>query len=123
MTGLGPKMTRLASRLSEKYGASATISRKTGGTFVPATQSISGGTLTTDTLKVVVEEYRAAEVDGTNIRYGDKKITIPLSGLTNLLEPAPDDTIEVLGAKYRIVNVFGVSSGDAIVAFQVQVRK
>lgn len=121
--GLGPRMEALASRLVEKFGADATISRSTGGTYNPVTFVTTGATVTSDTTKAVVEEYRAHEVDGETIRYGDKKILIPLSDLTNLSAPVPNDTISILGATYRIINVEGVSSGDAIVAYSVQARK
>lgn len=121
--GLGPRMEALASRLVEKFGADAIISRSTGGTYNPVTFVTTGATVTSDTTKAVVEEYRAHEVDGETIRYGDKKILIPLSDLTNLSAPVPNDTISILGATYRIINVEGVSSGDAIVAYSVQARK
>lgn len=123
MTGLGPRMSGTISRLSQKYGATATITRRTGGTFDPILQVSTGGSTSSDTLKIVVEEYRSHEVDGDTIRYGDKKLTVPQSDLTNLLSVVPDDTIDVLGTAYRVIDAQGISSGDAIVGYSVQVRK
>lgn len=123
MSGMSNRARSLASRLAQKYGAAATLTRQNPGTFNAATQMQSAPTTVVDTLKVVVEDYKAHEVDGESVRYGDKKVMIPVSDLTNLLEPKPGDIIELLATKYRVINVMGISAGDSFAAYSVQVRK
>lgn len=123
MAGLNSKMSGVASRLINKYGTDITITRPVVASFDPATQKATAGTPLTDSIKAVLEDYKAHEVNGDTVRYGDKKLMIPKSDLTNLSEPAPNDTIDALGTVFRVISVDGVSSGDGIVAYRVQVRK
>lgn len=123
MTALSDRMESLASRMATKYGAAATLTRRTPSTFNPATQTDSGATTTTDSVDVVLTDFRAHEIDGDTIRYGDKKILVPKSDLQNLLEPKPDDIITVNSTNYRIVNLMGLSGGDRDIGYIVQGRK
>lgn len=123
MTALSDRLTVTASRLIRKYGGTATLTRRVAGTFNPATQTETSGSTSTDTVKAVIEDFRAHEIDGDVIRYGDKKILLTKSDLQNLVVPKPDDIISMSGETYRIVEVFGISAGDAFVGYSVQARK
>jgi len=123
MSSLSLKMTATASRLINKYGAAITITRTIPGTFSAATQTQTTPTTTSDTLKGTIEEYKAHEIDGESIRYGDKKILVPKSDLQNLLEPKPGDIISIDSKTYRVVSHEGLSAGDSFAGFYIQARR
>lgn len=123
MSNLSDRMGKLTAKLAGKYGASAVITRTYPGTFDPSTQAEVSGGCHTDEVSAVIQEFRAHEINGETIRYGDKKILVPKSDLQNLVEPQPDDIIEVNDQKYRIVESRAISAGDKFVGFSIQARK
>lgn len=123
MTALSTKMAKTAQRLVGKYGATVVITRRVAGTFNPTTQTESGGSTITDTVKATIDDYRAYEVNGDTIQYGDKKILIPSLELTNLVQPKPDDIISVNSVNYRVIGSSGLSAGDSMAAYTVQARR
>lgn len=121
--GLSDRMAKTAQRLIDKYGASSILTRQAAGVYDPATQTETPGRVISDEINAVVTDYKAHEVDGENIRYGDKKFLVSELSLENLIKPQSGDILTNFGQKYRVVDVSGLTAGDGIPAYEIQVRR
>jgi hypothetical protein len=65
--------------LLEDHGSDLTLTRKAGGTYSPATGTITGGSTATHTLRGVFINYLDENVDGTVIRAGDRRLLVRAS--------------------------------------------
>lgn len=121
MTILDGSMGKLAKNLIDTFGAPATLSRKgaplydteTGDTETPEDSSIA--------CTVVYEDFRAHEIDGTLIRFGDRKGLV--SRLKIGYEPEPNlDTLTEGGKTWKIVRLIGYPSGAEEAAYSLHLR-
>lgn len=124
MTELSDDFTVFTKEMIDEFGTAIVLKRETGDYVDPATQTFNEGTTTSDSLKAVLDDYKAHQiVDGGNIRYGDKKLIIAQSDLVNLSEPASGDIIEIASVRYKVISAVGMSAGDKYVGYEVQIRK
>jgi hypothetical protein len=95
-----------------EYGRSMTLRSKTStGTAWDPTLTNSD-----QTIKGVVKDYSAFEIDGTLVMQGDKKIIL---GATY----APTTAMKIVdGIEMSIVSVKEIKPGDTVLAYEVQVR-
>lgn len=122
MTNLSNRFRTLSKNLIDKYGANVSIIRDSLGSFDPATQTTSPNTVLSDNVKAVITEFKSHEIDGDNVRYGDKKVLIPILGLNNLSEIVPSDIIELNSKRYSVLKAEAIMGGDSIVSYDVHIR-
>lgn len=109
-----------AKKLITKYGAAMTLRRTSGGTYNPNAGSISGATTTDYPCRGVIQEYRAGEIDGMSVLFGDKKILVSASGLA--IVPESEDLLIIGSNTYSVINNSPLSPGGVDVIYTVQVR-
>lgn len=106
-----------ATRLIDRFGSAATLKRpnSSGPAYAPVE-----GTPTSYAVTVVVNDYRNAEIDGTRVQSGDKKVTIAKGSLA--IEPTTSDTLVIGGVDHAIVEVRPLNPGGTVVLWTLQVR-
>ena len=111
-------------------GTSASIIRA-GVTTGPDYDPVIGPPITA-ACKVVYDEWKKSEIDGTLIRRGDRKVLMASSGFAiaadkdgNFLnEPSTGDTFKdgETGKPYTIVNVSPLAPAGIVVMWELQLR-
>ena len=108
-----------AARLLTKYGQTVTLSRETSGTFNPVLGSYASPSATSWTGKGAAFNYNKNEVDGTQIRADDLRLTLEAVSTP----PITGDTVTVNGIDYTAVGVTTTSPGGTVVKYDVQLRR
>lgn len=112
----------LADDLIADFGTTAQIITTTGGSYDPVTGAATAGAETATTINVAPPAaYNVREIDGTSIRQGDMRLTIPRLQLAQI--PAPGAIIQIGGIRYQVVDCNPVYSGAQAAAWEVQIRK
>ena len=113
--------TRLAkdtAKLIAEHGRSVSFSRtNSGGTYDTKTGVMTGGSTVTYSGTGIFLQFRADEVDGTNIRMDDRRLLLSPSGLTQT--PAIGDIVD---GDMRIMAIRTVMSGTTVLHYTCQVR-
>lgn len=112
------KATATAQRLLTKFGQSVALQSVTVGVYDPATGAVSSAASTQNGVGVELA-YRAAEIDGTNVQRGDRKLLISSVGIT---APKPEDKCTVAGVVYTVKSVEPITPGGVNIAFYLQLR-
>lgn len=84
----------------------ATLIKVTPGTRTPG--AASAGTNPTSTSYAgagILDDFSAAEIDGTIIISGDRLVTLFGASIASGKVPLPDDKVTIGGATYRIISV------------------
>lgn len=68
-----------------------------------------------------VMTYRNAEIDGTRVLAGDKKVLVSAKGLG--ITPATSDKLSIGGVSHAIVDVMPFAPAGTVVYFEIQARK
>lgn len=127
MSVLDAPMRAVAKRLGRTFGKQGTIESVSTGGYNPSTGKASSGTSDEVTAYGVVEEYDASEIDGTTIRRGDVKWTIPAKGIArprpNDLVTFDDEDAEGEVNRYTVVMVRSTYSGDEQALHELQLRR
>jgi hypothetical protein len=76
---------------------------------------------TTATPWGVVIEYTDRDLDGTQIKIGDKQVI--LEALSGMTEPQTKDALIIGGIEHAIVNVKPISPAGVVVIYELQVRR
>jgi len=103
--------------LLEDYGLNLALTRVVGATYNPATGLTSAGTSTTFTVRGVFINYEAANIDGTLIRMGDRRLLVAPRGSTT--EPAIGDVVDGM----KLVDVRTYAPNGVAIAWACQARK
>lgn len=105
-----------AERLIAKFGQTANIRRlsTTGDDWNPTI------TTTDYACTLAVVDYTSREIDGTQIRAGDKKAIISTQGLA--ISPTTDDRLVIGSEVHEIVRIMPLSPGGTVVIWQAQAR-
>jgi hypothetical protein len=103
--------------LLEDYGLDFALTRVVGATYNPATGLTSSGTPTTFTVRGVFINYEAANIDGTLIRMGDRRLLVVPRGSTT--EPAIGDVVDGM----KLVDVRTYAPSGVAIAWACQARK
>jgi hypothetical protein len=106
-----------AERLIANFGQTATLS-KTANT---STAYNPTRTTTTYTCTVAVLDFRNAEIDGTLVKRGDKKVYISTDGLS--VAPEVHDTLTIGSEIHAILAVMPISPAGTVVYWEVQARR
>lgn len=105
--------------LISKYGKDIQLVSKTVGSYSAATNSFTGDSEVSQTVKGIQREYLQKEIDGTIIQAQDRQYLISASGIT---APKPEDTL-IDGVTYNIINVNEIAPGGTAIVYKLQVRK
>ena len=97
-----------------------TIRRTEGGTYNPATGTVTGETTTDYPCRGVILDFTRDMIDGTLILAGDKQATIEAASLA--VEPRPSDDLIQDGASWNIIAVDVVKPGSVPFLYKLQVR-
>lgn len=81
---------------------SCSISRTTGETYDPETDTYSGDTTTTYSFSAFRKEYSLYFVDGTVVQAGDARLTA--SQLDLMVEPIDSEKVTVDGVDWTIIS-------------------
>jgi hypothetical protein len=106
-----------ADRLIGRFGQAAALKRpnSSGPAYAPVE-----GTPTSYAVTVVVNDYRNAEIDGTRVQSGDKKVMMAKGSLA--IEPTTSDTLVIGGKEHAIVEVRPLNPGGTVILYEVQAR-
>lgn len=107
------------SLLAEK-GQEITITTRTSGAYSVGSGNATQTTATT-TANAAVFDYAAADVDGTRILRGDKRVLLSAEGLT--VVPDTTDRVTIGGVVHHIIDVQAVSPAGDVVLYKLQVRR
>lgn len=82
-----------------------TLTRTAAGTRDP--DALTGGptvgeTSATYTCRGFMEDFTSREIDGTNVRVGDRKVIILGGTLTTAIDPQPGDVLAIEGGNWKI---------------------
>jgi hypothetical protein len=119
MTALDDELGPLAVELLDEYGKTVSLIRVVVGTYDPTT-SASTKTETTSTLKALVEDFKPYAFANGLAVVGDKKLTVAAFGLTI---PNMGDGVVIDSARYAIIGIESVNSGDNAALYILHGRK
>jgi hypothetical protein len=118
--GLLDNALRSASKtVLRKFGKSMTL-RRVSTTYDPATGT-NTQTTTDYTVYGRVEEYADAQVDGTLIRTGDRRVLIAAAEVS--ITPLTSDQLLIASVPHAIVNVKATDATEEVATWTLQVRK
>ena len=109
-----------AASLLASYGQSMVLARTTKGTHDFSSGTPAAGSVQTWTGSGVELEFGNHAVDGTLIKFGDKRI---LLSAPSVAQPKEGDTLTFSGAAWRVQDAKIVKPGTVAVLYDVQVRK
>ena len=118
MAILDAPLGKVAKKVIDKLGTSATLTYVTTGTYDRTTRKATPSA-TTASVNGVFRTYRLDEL-GALIQAGDAEFIIPAKGLT---APRPKDTVTIASVVWQIVRVGSVMSGDDEALFTLHLRK
>jgi len=121
MTGkLDKRMRAAAQRLIDDFGKPTTLQR-TSTTYDPGTGTTTE-TTTDYSVNGVLEAYSENRIDGTLVKVGDMRLTVPARDLA----VTPDQTVDrviIDGTQWSIVNIGRLYSGAQVATYEMQVRQ
>lgn len=113
------KSAATALKLLTKFGASGTLTKRTEGSYDPATGS-NTITETAYTVKSVLLNYKFSEMNDTDSLIQDKDRKIIMQATT--VTPDTSDTFTFNGTAYRIINVKTLNPAGTSVIHELHVR-
>lgn len=106
-----------ATRLLQRFGASATLKRQTAGEYDPVTGTTPDATTTELATTAAVFAYDQKYIDGTLILQGDQRAYIVPAN-----EPKQGDLLAWQGRDWSIVAVKPISPAGVPVVYEAQLR-
>ena len=105
-------------QLMRTHGYAVTFTRpQSGGSYDPATGTVTGGTELTWAGRGVFTNFREEDVDNTSIMTDDRKLLLQAVGL--IREP---ETGDVVDGTVQVLNVRKIQSGSTLIAYVLQTR-
>lgn len=105
-------------QLMRTHGYTVTFKRpQSGGSYDPATGTVTGGSEISWTGVGVFTNFRDEEVDGTSILTDDRKLLLQAVDLER--EPEVSDTVD---DTVQVINVRKMQSGPTVIAYILQTR-
>jgi hypothetical protein len=105
------------SHLMEDFGSTLTVTRSVPGTYTPSTGAMTGASTSTFTVRGVFINYVDANVDGTVVRMGDRRLLIAATGAGGT--PAVGDRVSNL----QVIDVRTIAPNGVTIAWACQMRK
>jgi len=103
--------------LLQDFGSNLTLTRQVDGVYSAATGGVSGATSTNFTVRAVFINYLDANVDGTLVRMGDRRLLVSASEFSEA--PAVGDIVEGM----KLIDVRSVAPNGTPIAWACQARK
>jgi len=103
-----------------------TIRTETQGAYDPSTGTTAAGTTTDRTAKIALVSYKESDIDGTKVKFGDRKALISAldsNGQAIAYPPLVDDRIIGEGDAVTIVSLRILKINGTEVAWIAQVRE
>jgi hypothetical protein len=121
----GAQMQKDVVALLRDHGYDLTFRRtNNGGSYDPATGTITGGSNSDESVRAIFLNYIARDIDGTLVQRGDRKAVIAATYSGNALSKTPQINDELRGEAdaVRVVSVQTIKSGASILAYVCQTR-
>lgn len=117
------KTAATVTRLLQRFGASATLTSVTGGTYDPSTGGSTGETTTNTTVTAAVFDFSdkqdgAQFLPGTLILAGDKQVFMAVG-----TAPVPGNTLTWQSVIYQVVAVKTLAPAGVAVLYELLVRR
>ena len=119
-------MQRNVVALLKEHGYDLTFRRpNNGGSYDPATATVTGGSNADETVRAIFINYTVGDVDGTLVQRGDRKAVIAATynGTAISKTPQINDELRNEGDAVRIVSVQTIKSGASLLAYVCQTRE
>lgn len=110
----------MADRLLTRFGVELTLTHSVK-TPDGAQPWVITDESTTETVRAVAWDYKQSEIDGDNVRQGDRRYLLAALNLTS--PPKTDDLLGDGTTTLRVVSVVSVQPGDTGIVYAVQCRK
>ena len=115
---MATRLNKDVERLIATHGYAVSFSRaQSGGSYDPATGTVTGGSEVTWTGRGVYVNYREEDVDGTSITTDDRKLLLQAVDLST--EPEPGDVVD---STVQVLNVQKLQSGSTVIGYMLQTR-
>lgn len=125
MTGFYDDMAATAAEMIAEYGQPVTISTSEPGEYDTDTATSAPGAPATVTAMGVVTAYKAAEVDGSLVRNGDRKLslsTVDTAGAP-VAEPKTGSRATLAnGSKWTVMVVEAANPAGTPLVYRLQLR-
>ena len=115
---LADSLRKVANKAIGKFGGDITIQSVSLGAYNPTTGTATE-TITTETVKGVLENVNASEVNDL-VRGDDKKLTVAASALSAV--PGLDDKVLISSVTHQIVRVETVEQANQAIVYQLFLR-
>lgn len=118
-----PDYAKLASNTTKtirKNGRPLTVTYTASREYDPTTNEISSGTGSSKDTYGVVTEFKRSQIDGQNIKRGDKQVLIAAEGLDDITQ---DSQIILDDGYWNVVDVQTVQPAEIAILHKVQIRK
>lgn len=112
-------MAATAHQLLTEFGADATLIKVVAGTYDPDTSSTTN-TETNYAITMYEEDASGSDVDGTQVKAGDKLAMISTVGST---QPETNDRITYQGADWQVVDATRENVNGLACVYYVTMRK
>lgn len=116
-----PDLRATAERLLIGKGQRISLRKQTAGAYNPATGTAGLSSSTYTGIPAAVLGYKNAEIDGTLILKGDKKVLMSADSLA--VAPEKDDVLSIGGVDHAIKDVEHIAPGGVNVIFKIQARR
>ena len=128
MSILDAPLRAVAKNLTRKFGTRGTVDYVTTGGYNPVTGLASAGAPEPVPVYGSVERYAASEIDGTTVRRGDVKWTVPAKDIdrprvNDLATLDGDVNADGEANRYTIVSVQSIYSGEEHALHVLQLRR
>lgn len=112
------RLDRDVEKLIDRFGYDIVLKRTNdGGSYDPATGTVTAGETTTATVRGVFINYNERDVDGTSVLMDDRKLLLQARGLT--MVPETGDTLD---DEVQIISVRTIKAGSTVIAYTCQTR-
>ena len=115
---LADSLRKVANKAIGKFGGDVTIQSVSLGSYNPTTGTATE-TITSETVKGVLEDVNASEVNDL-VRGDDKKLTVAASALSAV--PGLDDKVVISSVTHQIVRVETVEQANQAIVYQLFLR-
>jgi hypothetical protein len=111
--------------LLERRGKTATLRKKSSGTYDPSTGALGSVADTDVTVKMYFADYGLSETNNDSILMGDRKVLIAPRDTSGTATPEPDNEDQILSVGDAVVikSIQKIYNSDVLVCYICQVRE
>lgn len=125
MSAFYDRMAATALRLIDQFGQTITVRNPTEGSYDPVTGTTTPGLPNDQPAQAILKDYAlqqsgASYAEGTEIRQGDKEITIAAHGVA---KPLMTTQIIADGVTWTIVSIKEINPAGTALVYKVQGRR